>query len=191
VRSAWNDERYSPEVDADERRVASGPQVRLARGLAQKLLRARKVAGPVVDIRALIELEGLAFVEVASDSRLSGQLVPTTREVIVNTKNRSVARQRFSAAHELGHWIMRHHEKEALPDDTLGFDGEYGDPEAIQPRSPVEREANAFAAEVQAAEPWLRNLRQPIRPGSLDSLARDFGVSRETMIIQLLEYKLL
>jgi len=191
VRSAWDDDRYAPEADAAERQAAAAPRGKLARGLARKLLQQRSVRGPIVDVRALIEVERLTYVEVAVDSRLSGQLVYASREVIVNTKNRSAVRQRFSAAHELGHWVLRHYERETLPDDTLGFDGEYGDPEAVQPRSAIEREANMFAAELQVTEAWLRELRQPIKPGTLDVLARDFGVSRETMLLQLMEYKLL
>lgn len=88
-----------------------------------------------------------------------------------------VARQRFTLAHEYGHHVMRH---EGIPPDSTQT--------VIQglARSPVEVQANAFAAEFLAPAAGVRAMvdGEP----SLETIARiaeRFGVSLQAALVRL------
>src|SRR5687767_12792567 len=100
-----DDREYQPEFGADE-----PPRARraVARKLAQQVIKEFRFSAPPVDIAAIVQGRGLRLVEESVPGALSGQLFPKQREIFVNTHDRSIARQRFTAAHELGHWEMRH-----------------------------------------------------------------------------------
>src|SRR6266850_8122685 len=106
---------YQPDFDADERLAAGAPRLSLAREHARKLLNDRKIVSPPVQVEELIRVRGIAFVALEADANLSGQLYPAIPEIVVNTRGRSKARQRFTAAHELGHWELKHHLLGELP----------------------------------------------------------------------------
>ena len=101
---------------------------------------------PVESIAA--DLLGLA-VE-ARELDVSGMLLPAERRILVNASEPE-PRQRFTIAHELGHWICQCLEGTARPvycrADEIGVD-----PEA----KALEREANIFAANLLMPEPAVR-----------------------------------
>src|SRR5207302_5275060 len=114
---------YQPDFDSDERRAAAAPRYRIARQTATGVLRRAGVGGPPVPVDDLVTREGLTLVKVDVDGGLSGQLYASEREVVVNTRGRPLTRQRFTTAHELGHWALRHFETRVLSMDSVGFDG--------------------------------------------------------------------
>lgn len=188
----WEPEReareYQPDFDADERAQASEPRRKMARDLALVLLKNHKITAPPVDVEGLAKACGLtvAYVDVAG--KLSGQLYPDpdVLEISVNTRGRSVQRQRFTLGHELGHWQFKHHLLGPLPPDTLGYAGAFEDEGPSEGRSPIEIEANTFAAELLMPSPWLRKLPKPLKAGLPDQLAAEYRVSREAMFYQLM-----
>lgn len=182
----WDEREYQPDFDADERTRAAEPNRTLARDRARALLKAQRVATPPVDVEAIISARGLTLIRVQVNGRLSGQLYPNVREIVINTRERSDSRQRFTMAHELGHWELGHYLRAELPDDTLGFAGAYEGSGGSDGRSAIEIEANAFAAELLMPGAWLRKLSKPLRPGAPDELASIYGVSREAMFYQLM-----
>jgi Zn-dependent peptidase ImmA (M78 family) len=103
-----------------------------------------------------------------AEINVSGMLFPAERRVLVNTAEPET-RQRFTVAHELGHWVCQCLERrtEALycRADDLGVD-----PEAKE----LEREGNLFAA-VLMPEAAVQAL------GSLEPISPHFGVSAEAM----------
>jgi Zn-dependent peptidase ImmA (M78 family) len=147
-------------------------------------LRARYLAvfgGAVipVPVESIAEdLLGLAVEQVEMVG--SGMLLPSERRILVNA-GEPQTRQRFTVAHELGHWICHAQERpEAAPAycraDEIGPD----------PQAKVrEREANIFAAELLMPENAVRS-----RADDEHDLAARFGVSQEAMAWRLYNFGL-
>lgn len=181
------DEReYQPDYDEEDERQASQPNWALARQTARAVLKEFRIVAPPVDVKAIIAGRGLTVVSVEVNGSLSGQLYPDVREIVINTLGRSEARQRFTMAHELGHWVLGHHLRGELPDDTLGFAGAFEGDGSSEGRSAVEIEANTFAAELLMPGAWIRKLTKPLKAGAPDQLAAQYRVSREAMFYQLM-----
>jgi Zn-dependent peptidase ImmA (M78 family) len=83
------------------------------------------------------------------------------------------SRQRFTLAHELGHWVCQVKEGHEAPVYCRAAD--------LAPAADrlLEREANVFAAELLMPEPAVR--REWARAESAAELATWFGVSEEAM----------
>ncbi|MDR3524890.1 MAG: ImmA/IrrE family metallo-endopeptidase [Acetobacteraceae bacterium] len=85
-------------------------------------------------------------------------------------------RKMFTAAHELGHWVLH---RRLFEEDPQKY--------AVLPRHQVgkvnslEQEANAFAAELLVP----RKLLEPVKHAGAVQLASIFGVSRQMMEIRL------
>ena len=125
-----------------------------------------------VPVEAIAEdLLGL-YVEEAEDLECSGLLVPAERRVVLRA-GEPAARQRFTLAHELGHWVCQVKEGHDAPVYCRAVDLAPGADRAL------EREANVFAAELLMPEPAMRE--QFARTGSPAELATWFGVSEEAM----------
>jgi len=58
-------------------------------------------------------------------------------------------------------------------------------------RSPMEIEANTFAAELLMPGSWLKREGRRIAPGRAQDLARRYEVSGETMFYQLMHYRMI
>ncbi len=98
-----------------------------------------------------------------------------TRVIGVNT-NQSPMRQRFSLAHEIGHYCLGHR-----PTLDVHFTESFGAPSTI-----FERQANAFGAELLMPGAMVR--RAHAQSGEdLPMLARMFLVSQQAMWIRLIE----
>jgi Zn-dependent peptidase ImmA (M78 family)/transcriptional regulator with XRE-family HTH domain len=101
------------------------------------------------------------------------------RAVIGVNANQHPFRQRFSAAHELGHFVLNHADG-AVFDYAFPTTAE-GEPPGYDPQN--ERDANQFAAELLMPE---ENLVGDARSLSLARLARRYEVSQEAMSFRLL-----
>jgi Zn-dependent peptidase ImmA (M78 family) len=111
---------------------------------------------------------------------VSGMLAKTPNrdpEVFINSLD-SVNRQRFSCAHEIGHYSKR---ASGRDDDEWGYIDRRG-PIASRGTEPEEIFANQFAAALLMPEPCVRKLS-----GDLDAaaLAVRFGVSLDAMRFRL------
>ena len=94
------------------------------------------------------------------------------RVIYVNKEDVRV-RQRFTVAHELGHYCLHN------PDPELAMISlRFG-------RSPQETEANRFAAELLMPEEMLRNECKKTSLVFVPVIAKKFDVSREAMKIRL------
>lgn len=187
MRETEREERdYQPDFDADEHARAAGPRRKLARDMAQALLKKHKITKPEVDVEALAKECGLTVAYVDTPGKLSGQLYADVPEIVINTRDRSRARQRFTLAHELGHWRLGHYLLGELPEDTLGFAGAFEDEGGSEGRSPVEIEANTFAAELLMPSSWIRKIPKPLSLGAPHRLAEMYGVSDQAMYYQLM-----
>jgi Zn-dependent peptidase ImmA (M78 family) len=166
--------------------TGGGEMMRPAEEQAEALLRSAWHRAPddrgfliPVDPFHIAERLGIEVFGARLDSDVSGMLVKDPAQgarVYVNAAD-SVSRQRFSCAHELGHYILR----VSGSDDSYGYIDRRG-PSASQGTNPSEIYANQFAAELLMPQ---ENVRQ-LAPSMTDAaLAIDFNVSVEAMKYRL------
>jgi Zn-dependent peptidase ImmA (M78 family) len=109
---------------------------------------------------------------------VSGMLFPGERRILVNA-GEPETRQRFTIAHELGHWICQCLEGRMEPlycrAEEIGVD-----PEA----KALEREANVFAAELLMPEEAVRDAANDPK------ISGRFGVSGEAISWRLFSFGL-
>lgn len=135
-----------------------------------------------IDVFNAVDRLGL-WVSFLPMQNLLGAVVPEGDGGVLITSERSAAVQRYTAAHEIGHWI--------LDQDQLALDGE----REILGTSPIERERQAqiFAGYFLMPPPLIHGTaaRHGIRrrnvptPAQLYLTARDVGASYEAVARQL------
>ena len=140
-----------------------------------------------VDPFAAIDQLGLNLV-IADLDNLLGAVLPHGNGGVLITSRRSVHVQRYTAAHEIGHWILH--------TDQLRLDG---DEQVLGlPSSRRERQAQLFAAYflmppplIQAAVSRHGLRRGAIRPEQVYLVSRDADVSYEAATRRLATMKLI
>lgn len=148
------------------------PELRLAAGHADALLRERGVDRFPVDPMAIAEANGIV-VKAMDDPGCSGMLMHRGGAfgIMYSTAVDSPGFQRFSVAHELGHYFLPGHHEAVLRE------GEHRSSAGFVATDPYEREADQFAAELllpeRLARPFLRRLE--------DGLPSVQGLSREAI----------
>lgn len=147
-----------------------------AAGFARR--RAKQIAAPV-DVRAVLTVCGCHYAEVALPESLQGFVVTTTGGPVVVVRDEDPpTRRRFTAAHELGHVLLRHH-------DTFHVDlhASEGSPPNYNWRH--ERAANDFAASLLMPDELIRERVENAVRVTTAGLAKAFGVSAQAMAIRL------
>lgn len=148
-----------------------------------------------VDPMALAERWGVEVrPEIAADDVSGGLYHVEGSPVIGVNASHHPNRQRFTVAHELGHWIL--HDGGDFVDHGYVMEGAKAraprfmrnqlSSEAVDVK---EMEANAFAASLLMPK-WLvakavRDLALPVRSEEVESLARLFKVSQQAMTFRL------
>jgi len=165
---------------------------RRIKALAQRLLRDLNITTLPVPIETIASAKGLTIrYNDDRDSDISGFLLLGMGEptIGVNTHH-PLTRQRFTIAHELGHFLLhRVDNKDAHVD--YGFQVKLRDDLSAQGTDVEEREANSFAAEILMPADFLeRDLRREqvidfLDEGFINNLARDYGVSSQAMTFRL------
>ena len=102
------------------------------------------------------------------------------RGVIGVNKKHALVRQRFTIAHELGHFVLGH---------SIGNTDDVMDDSFDKPIH-NEKEANIFASAILMPEKWLKEEIKG-RPLDLKSLASSFCVSEQALTIRLLQLNLI
>ena len=124
------------------------------------------------------------------DAGLSGLMHRQGQHVVIGiNEGHSRARQRFTLAHELGHWLLNH-------GDTVVDTVERRDELSTQGTNVNEMEANAFAAELLMPGDWLREevpprMLSPLDEDVIQCLAEKYQVSREAMTFRLINLNLM
>ena len=136
-----------------------------------------------VDLNGLAAALGIDVAYVALESDISGKIEADwwgKVEISVNA-NHPVTRQRFTLAHEIGHFVLhREHIGDGIIDDALYRSSK---------SSAIERQANSFAASLLMPAPLVRAAFQSGRT-SAESLARSFQVSPAVAEIRMRELRL-
>lgn len=118
---------------------------------------------------------------------LKPEFIGTVKHLIVVNSNRSIVRQRFTIAHEIGHIVLKHYENfdkkellilcknlaEGSKEETLNY----------------ERGANIFASELLIPSSHLLKLLKQKNNVSTEELSAFYRVSKQAMEIKLAEIK--
>lgn len=153
---------------------------------AQRLLRKFQIAGPPAPVDAIAASENIQIVRSVADWNESGFLLRQHNTVIIGINSRNSARrQRFTIAHELGHFCL-HEGKPLIVDQSVMVNKR--DDVSSQATNQEEIEANQFAAALLMPEPWVKSASQGLFDSGVSSrdhlvtaLAKDFDVSVDAM----------
>jgi Zn-dependent peptidase ImmA (M78 family) len=121
------------------------------RALVQDLLTRHSIPSPPVPVEDLARALGADIQRRPAEDELSGFLLRDNKEqraVIGVNSNHPQNRQRFTIAHELGHFLLHETEKMHVDRDDRGFQVKLRSKGAASDISVDEREANLFAAEL-------------------------------------------
>ncbi len=131
-----------------------------------------------IDIDRIARDWGLAVEYVQRPRGLHGRVM-IERAVIEVAAGDHPNRQRFTLAHELGHYVLEHN-----PVFTDSEPRDFGNPTAVN-----EREANYFAAVLLMPEEWMRQDWKNSQDAS--RMADLYRTSAESMWYRLMELKLI
>lgn len=110
--------------------------------VAQELLTWEDVQEPPIDVERIARRCGAQVVKRHFDDDLSGLLIALDEGAVIGVNDtQHEHRQRFTIGHELGHYLLNHHDRFHI---DLGPNAEHGDPPGYDWQS--ERAANQFAA---------------------------------------------
>src|SRR3989344_5131900 len=125
---------------------------RLAREKAHNILSMYKIIEPPVDVRKISNLLGFKIILFDFPETLSAVIkIESTKKIIAVNKNKPEVRQRFSIAHELGHYLSGHDNFSHQRETFIDRDKKYLDPHHRE-----EEEADEFAAELLMPEFMLK-----------------------------------
>jgi Zn-dependent peptidase ImmA (M78 family) len=167
--------------------------VLMARRRAERLVQEHGIDRPAVDVKYLAQRLGIHVVHLdLNRDGLSGMLItqPELVPTIVVHATHPEVRQRFTIAHELGHFVLGHHKRDAghvLVDRTYTYRG----PRASEGLDAIEVAANHFAsALLMPTSLMMWAMREyAIDPAfdddDIENLANKFNVSLQAMTIRL------
>ena len=181
----WTEMRDALEHFLSEAEVITRPEVRVGAkstepaDAAAQLLDELQIVRPPVDVILVASQCGVPVVTMDVDNALSGLIVEFDQGPVIGINGAdTVNRQRFSIAHELGHFVLKHLDTFHVDLSTSSRDG---DPPNYNWRH--ERAANAFAASLLMPESLVR--RAFIETTSSALLAEIFEVSVVAMGFRL------
>ena len=163
--------------------IKSRPRIGLARQLARKLLKEAKIKGAPISMQKIgeymeqkynLQLQGLK--NFFSDKVSGLTVIIDETPTIGFNKDQSWYRRRFTIAHEIGHFMLNTaHYKQS---------GDSGDMQTIDTANPIEKEANAFAAELlMPLQQFKKDYRGSLR--TLEGLSAKYQVSQHAAALQL------
>lgn len=145
-----------------------------------------------VDVDSVAQTLGVAIQRQELEEEVSGILVVKGEHAIIAVNgNHHPHRQRFTIAHELGHFLLHNSESSIFIDATTVF---FRDRRSSEGTKWQEIEANAFAAELLVpAAALAETVREQVGEHLLDELddavihrlASQFGVSVQALTIRL------
>lgn len=147
---------------------------------ARKTLQENFISQAPIPVEELIEFEGLGLIlSKFDDGEIAGVINLEKKYLLVNS-NDSVTRQRFTIAHELGHWILHRKLMESNKDIAVLYRKPLGETDS----DPLEQEANCFAANLLVPKDMLKEALEKSKEEAF--LANYFNVSRSVIGYRLL-----
>lgn len=155
----------------------------------EQLLSRNKISKPAVPVERIAKSLKLTVRKAPLDSDLSGALVRSDGEAYIGVNSRHHPnRQRFTIAHELGHFVLHNGMKLHVDDD---FRVNWRDGDSSRAVSPEEMEANRFAAELlMPTQLIVKDIEEleSVTDAAVRSLARRYKVSPYAMRIRLANF---
>jgi Zn-dependent peptidase ImmA (M78 family) len=169
----------------------------IARQSAQRLLRRAGITQAPIKVDEIAKGLGLKVIATEIPNKVSGLLVTHDAvSTICLQKGDSAVRQRFTVAHELGHWYLQH-QAQSGPHVHVNrghLISERG-ARSAEGSDRVEIEANQFAAELLMPGNLVRaavaRLKRPLREDDVSDLAGEFEVSEQAMGFRLKNLRLI
>ncbi len=166
--------------------MALEPVIRskLCRSEAERVLKECVIGGPPVPIEVVVQRHGFRLIR-RSDWERSGtrdaRILPSTG--VIEYSMGYWPRVRFSIAHELGHYVLRHGV------DTFPYASEEGaETDTPNPDKLMHREAELFAAHLLMPRTWLTDdVKRGVNPKALQ---KRYEVSDSALWIALTQYRL-
>jgi Zn-dependent peptidase ImmA (M78 family) len=163
-----------------------------ARTAAERLASRLAINAAPVNVHKIAAELGLSIVSEDLGSDVSALLVTDGKSSIIGVHERHApTRQRFSIAHEIGHFVLRH---QFEPGEHVHVDrGRYISERGLKSSAGVdakEIEANQFAASLLMPAKLVRAHvarfgKGPLLEDEVRELAREFQVSEQAMTIRL------
>jgi Zn-dependent peptidase ImmA (M78 family) len=163
-----------------------------ARTAADRLIARLSISSAPVDVHKIAKSLGLAVITEDLGSDISALLVTDGKSSLIGVHNGHVTtRQRFSIAHEIGHFVLRH---QFEPGEHVHVDrGRYVSERGLRSSAgvdPKEIEANQFAACLLMPAKVIREHigrlgKGPLSEDEVRHLAGEFEVSEQAMTIRL------
>lgn len=156
-------------------------RVGYARNMARKLIRQLDITAPPVPVEDVADFVGLKVIPYGFPKEVSGVLVVSDDVMAIGVNKAHVpVRQRFSIAHEIGHFMLSH-------DDFFFLDFTDSTLENLnreETNKDAEVEANEFAAELLMPTEMVK---RDFRPGETNpkEMAAAYGVSEQALWIKL------
>lgn len=157
---------------------------------ASKLLKKSGINSAPVDVELVAKMLGVEIEYDDLDDDVSGFLsVDSTRSVAVINENHHPNRQRFTIAHELGHFVLHVEADEGLFIDKK-YTVHHRDHKSSLGTIEKEREANLFASALLMPKKIIQGLLDDVRVDFFDefethSLAKQLGVSEQALGFRL------
>lgn len=158
---------------------------------AKELVRKYGIHSAPIDVEAICRQEGIRIftmdmheIESIAKKDIAGaiQKHPDYGFTILVNESDIGVRQRFTIAHELGHYFL-HMDKDSKENKIITS--------FRMDSSPIERQANTFAANLLMPEDLVRQEHARMVIPVSDTLAEIFRVSKQTMRIRLEELELI
>lgn len=163
---------------------------------ARRLLERFKVEAPPVAVERLAALLGITLTYEPVSNNISGMLYRVAGHATIGiNSHHAETRQRFTIAHELGHFVL-HPGIPMILDEVVRVN--FRDDRSALATDAQEIAANQFAAELLMPAAWVNEhvtRRRRLTQNSLNQLperlARTFGVSSQAMQFRLTNLGLL
>lgn len=155
---------------------------------ARRLLGRAGIIAPPVPVEELATHLGVEVRSIPFEGELSGILTADAQHVIIGVNRlHTGTRQRFTIAHEIGHYLLHQHDDVHI---DRGFPSRRRDEISGQAIDPEEIAANAFAAEILMPAAFLRKDLGDRRIDYADDeqvqyLAKLYDVSVQAMTFRL------
>jgi len=155
-------------------------RAQFARKMANKVLKDSKITAPPVDLLTILRTYGINYEEMEDFPETVDALIiedGTSVYAAVNARQHP-HRQRFSLAHELGHYFLH---REGNRAESVTIDTPPSEESEIGTKDPAETEADLFAGELLVP---LEMLRPNVHKG-IPELAKIFLVSEQVIAIAI------
>ena len=165
--------------------MALKPRYSFASKLAQKLLTDSKTKYPPVELDSILEHLGIKKLPYKFPKHVSAVLMKMNAVTVIGVnQEHPPARQRFSIAHEIGHFMLGHH-TETIVDSEEISEGRF---DITGENKLQEQEANCFASELLMP---IESLKQEFaKLKNAKTLSELYNVSEQALWIRLMHLKL-